>query len=308
MRFGSIGINRRASLFGTVAAVAALACQSDRSTSPLATSGASRAIAAPTRKAPRLSIVSVVPSSTTFTIEGPSVNYDVTISNPGSTNATGVLIQAEIDQGSAARAAGGAVTSCPGAGAGVVPPGQCTMTMSANASNAGAGNGTLTPGNAKLVIQLYQSDGTTTLLDTKTLKIVLVASAHTAPYFTDVSPSFTSLQIDGPSADYSVTINNPTGADQSEIFIQAEIVQGQTLKGAGGTDVLCFPNGASPGLLPAGNCTFTSSTLASNSAGGNGTLVAGSAVWRLTLYKYDSSTNTTTTLDVREISITLTGP
>jgi hypothetical protein len=60
--------------------------------------------------------------------------------------------------------------------------------------------------------------------------------------------------------------------------------------------------------MPVGACTFSWHVVISNSNGGSGTLVAGSATLRLRLIHYDVATNTTTTLDEKLVAVTLTSP
>jgi hypothetical protein len=95
--------------------------------------------------------------ATTLAIDGPATNYTATIQNPAS-SMQGVLLQGWIVQGATKRAAGGTLVTC-GSGVGVFPPGTCSMTSSAGASNSSSGNGTLVPGAATFELQLIQSSG-----------------------------------------------------------------------------------------------------------------------------------------------------
>ena len=281
-----------------------LACGGERLTSP-SRPGSEPSFAAGGKKVPKPTITNVVLSSSSMTIGGAAVSYDVTIQNPGTTDAPGLSIQGEVDQGSVSRAAGGAQVSCAGAAAGVLPPGTCTMTLTAKADNGAPGSGTLIPGNAKLVIMLNQSDGTTTtLLDIRTLKVMLVAAPPTTVFISALSLATNTFVIGGSAVNYTLTVTNPTGVSQSTVLVQAEIRQGTNFAGAYGTNVNCVQN--SLGVLPPGDCTFTWHTAADPSAAGGNTLVAGPAVWRLELLHYNGTT--TTLLDFREINITLTTP
>ena len=69
--------------------------------------------------------------------------------------------------------------------------------MTVTADNAADGTGTLTAGNAKLVISLLQSTagGSPTVLDTKTIKVTLTAAG--AVFIADLQLQFTSMEIDG---------------------------------------------------------------------------------------------------------------
>ena len=290
--------------------ILAAACQSDRATSPLLPRDASLVAAAPTQKAPRLTIADVVMSATPMTLGGGATLYQITISNPGSVDATGISIRSDVDQGHGiTRAGGSADAKCNGGPAGVVPPGQCTMVLGARADNAASGTGTFVPGTAKITISVNQSDGTTTKqLDSKTFKASIVAETHTGPYMSDVLPSFSSLRIgdvnNQPS--YAVAVYNPTSSDQSLYGVQAYVKQGTSIHGAGGSDANCFFNAANPGTIPPGSCIFGFTTSASTVDGAPGPLVAGAAIWRLEFFYYDGVT--TSTLSAREFNITLTGP
>ena len=282
-----------------------LACGGERITSP-SRAGTGPSFAAGGKKAAlKPTITNVVLSSSSMTIGGASVSYDVTIQNLGTSDAPGLSIQGEVDQGSVSRAAGGAQVSCAGAAAGVLPPGTCTMTLTAKADNGAQGSGTLMPGNAKLVIMLNQSDGTTTtLLDSRALKVTLVAATPTTVFISALSLAANTFVIGGSAVDYTVTVTNPTGVTQSTVLVQATIKQGTNTAAAYGINVNCVPN--SLGVLPPGDCTFTWHTAADPTTSGGNTLVAGPAVWRLELLYYNGTT--TTVLDFREINITLTTP
>jgi hypothetical protein len=283
-----------------VAAFSAVACSTDHPIAPIRSNDAASLAAAP-KKVVRPTITNVVLSSSTLTIGGAGVTYDVTIQNTGS-DAAGISIQADLVQGNVTRSAGGSLANC-GAGAGGLPQGTCTMTLTAAASNSNPGSGTLTPGTAKLVISLNQTAGTTTtLLDSRTLRVNLTA-VPTTPYISNLVLSFTSLVINGTSGDYTVTLQNPTTGDQSLLLVQGYVTQGTAYRGAGGTNVLC---GSASGTLPPGTCSFSFTAGVNNSLPGNGALVAGPAVFRLELLKSDGVT--TTVLDSREVAIMLTGP
>jgi hypothetical protein len=179
------------------------------------------------------------------------------------------------------------------------------MTLTAKADNGAQGSGTLMPGNAKLVIMLNQSDGTTTtLLDSRALKVTLVAATPTTVFISALSLATNTFVIGGSAVDYTVTVTNPTGVTQSTVLVQATIKQGTNTAAAYGINVNCVPN--SLGVLPPGDCTFTWHTAADPTTSGGNTLVAGPAVWRLELLYYNGTT--TTVLDFREINITLTTP
>jgi len=227
-----------------------LACGGERITSP-SRAGTGPSFAAGGKKAAlKPTITNVVLSSSSMTIGGASVSYDVTIQNPGTTDAPGLSIQGEVDQGSVSRAAGGAQVSCAGAAAGVLPPGTCTMTLTAKADNGAQGSGTLMPGNAKLVIMLNQSDGTTTtLLDSRALKVTLVAATPTTVFISALSLATNTFVIGGSAVDYTVTVTNPTGVTQSTVLVQATIKQGtNTAAGSARSSRISAPMVALPAM------------------------------------------------------------
>ena len=109
-----------------------------------------------------------------------------------------------------------------------------------------------------------------------------------------VNPNLASTQfsIGGPGVAYTVDIEN-TGGKLTSVGLQAEIHQGSTLKGAGGTMVMCKPE---IGLLPHGTCTVAFEAGAYNTNGGVGTLVAGTAT--LLFYVFGADGSQLTTLSV----------
>jgi hypothetical protein len=106
-----------------------------------------------------LDVVNVAPAVTTLTIGGAAMDYTATILNYSlTTTITSVFIQNWIEQGTARRAAAASAVFCDPAPFGSVPPGACQMPYFALANNTtSAGTGTLVPGAATLVVQLYQS-------------------------------------------------------------------------------------------------------------------------------------------------------
>ena len=102
----------------------------------------------------------------------------------------------------------------------------------------------------------------------------------------------TQFSIGGPGVAYTVDIEN-TGGKLTSVGLQAEIHQGSTLKGAGGTMVMCKPE---IGLLPHGTCTVAFEAGAYNTNGGVGTLVAGTAT--LFFYVFGADGSQLTTLSV----------
>jgi len=283
----------------SAALLVAAACGTDQPLRPLRPADA----ALYAKKAATPVIAAVSPSTASLEM-GVGSDFSVGVSNPSPNIIyAGISLSATIVQGNASRAAGSAVPDC-GRGAGVIPASSnCGTSMTVTADNAADGTGTLTAGNAKLVISLLQSTagGSPTVLDTKTIKVTLTAVG--AVFIADLQLQFTSMEIDGTQLNaYTVTLGNTTGTDRSLYAIQNYVVQGSVVHAAGGAQVC-------PGLtgvVPAGGCTFDWHTFAQNSLGEPGTLVAGSATLRIELNYYDGVS--TTVVGSREFSIQLTTP
>src|SRR4029077_23640 len=92
-------------------------------------------------------------NSTTLSIGGATIPYTATLFNGTGATVSSVLVQAYINQGSASRAAGGAVVSCTQV-LGDLPAGVCNFNFSVSASNSNAGTGILVPGNATARFEL----------------------------------------------------------------------------------------------------------------------------------------------------------
>ncbi|GMR13722.1 MAG: hypothetical protein BMS9Abin29_1937 [Gemmatimonadota bacterium] len=116
-------------------------------------------------------IDAVALSSTTLAIGGSAVSYTATMTNNTASTLATVVLQGWMDQGSASRAAGGVQVLC-GSGAGNLPPGTCTFSWTAGASNSGGGSGTLVPGPATARFEL-KDDGT--VVSTFTVPVTLIA-------------------------------------------------------------------------------------------------------------------------------------
>ncbi len=108
-------------------------------------------------------------TSTTIAIGG-STSYVATVTNWTSSTLTGLALQGWVQQGTANRAAGGALLFDCGTAYGDLPPGTCLDQWSLNPSNSTAGTGTLVPGAATAVIELKTSS---TVLSTFTAPITL---------------------------------------------------------------------------------------------------------------------------------------
>jgi len=106
----------------------------------------------------------------------------------------------------------------------------------------------------------------------------------------------TTLIIGGPNVSYTATVINGTGTTLSSVVLQGFVDQGGTSRAAGGVVALC---GAGDGVLPPGTCSFTFSTLASNTTAGTGLLLPGAATARFQLLQGN------TVLDTFTVPVTL---
>lgn len=244
------------------------------------------------------SITTLTLAPTMVAIGGPSATYNASLQNPAN-SLQGVQLQGWFVQGLVRRAAGGTLVSC-GSSAGAFPPGTCTMTSPASASNAGAGTGTLVPGPATFELHLIQSSGGgNTTFDVKTVAVTLTVNAPTIVSITPAS-SFVVLDKPGAFTQYTTAIHNP-GAPRSIVIIQGWISQGAARRAAGGQQVTC---GGTSGTLPNGACTEASVIVANNGpSAGSGTLVPGAATFELELTQVVGAV--TTILDTKTIPITL---
>ena len=108
-------------------------------------------------------------SSTTQSIGGATIPYTAALFNGTGATVSSVLVQAYINQGSASRAAGGAVVSCAQV-LGDLPAGVCNFNFSVSASNSNAGTGILVPGNATARFELRNNN---TLFSVFTVPVTL---------------------------------------------------------------------------------------------------------------------------------------
>lgn len=271
-----------------LASLAAIACSTEQLSSPRP--GDAPSLAAGGKKTVKPTITDA--SGPSLAIGGSAGTFTVLIANQTNAKLSQVSLQASIQQGSGSRSAGDALVACSGGASGVLDVGGCTTPFSVTADNAASGSGTLVPGTAKLVINLVQAG---TVLDTKTFKISLTAGP-TTPYIKNIVQSFTTF-VAGVPQNYTVTLSNPTGTNQSIVIVQAYFVQNGSTYAGSGTNVLCTVPEAS-GNLPPGDCTFTSeSSLASIRPS------AGAATWRLELTQFVNGA--TTLLDYKEIPVTI---
>jgi hypothetical protein len=226
---------------------------------------------------------------------GGGILGSATIYNPGGA-LTLVLVQGYIRQGTADRAAGGRNVSCDPT-SGTLPVGECVQPITVVASNSNGGTGTLVPGSATYVMELLHFNGvTTTVLDTKSIPINLVA---TAPMILDVALETILFEIGGARVNYTATLLNPTAAALTGVALQGYIDQGTSSMPAGGKALDCTTTN---GQMPVGTCIVSWSAGAVNQQPGVGTLVPGPALLRIELWQGTGSLHTFV------VPITLTGP
>ncbi|HUR95293.1 MAG TPA: hypothetical protein VMY76_11955 [Gemmatimonadales bacterium] len=115
------------------------------------------------------------------------------------------------------------------------------------------------------------------------------------PGVTSVTLGSTTIAIDG-STTYNAVLLNP-GTTLTGVALDAQIVQGTTLRAAGGTIVNCA--GFFDGILSHGSCTTSWEVNVSNANTGSGTLVPGPATLRFYLF------SGTTVFDTKSVPITL---
>lgn len=241
-------------------------------------------------------ITSIVPTSSYVVLGSGYTSYTTTIQNPGPPRST-VLVQGWISQGTARRAAGGSNVNCAGSPNGTLPTGTCSTLADIVASNDPiiVGTGTLVPGPATFELELKQYDGTTTtILDTESIPITLVAST---PSIVSIDFTSTTIAIGGQSR-YTATLYNPTSSTLTGTLIQGTITQGANSAPAGGVATSC----PSSFQVAPGSCAVTFTANPSNANSSPGPLVPGAATFVLQFYQNGS------VLDTKSVAITLTSP
>ncbi|HSR42707.1 MAG TPA: hypothetical protein VLL48_11055, partial [Longimicrobiales bacterium] len=200
-----------------------------------------------------------------------------------------------IVQEPASRASGSSLAACPVAD-GTLPPGSCTMTLTARASNASSGTGTLVPALATFELALVRQTGEgDVILETRATAVNIL---DPLPRITDVELVQPWIALAGPGTDYIVTIDNP-GPGRSSIRIQGWLVQGAEEGSVGDRHVNC---GASGGVLPTGTCVTTGS-FETVSGGGTGGMTQGPATLEVRLVESGGAGGTL--LDTWSLSVML---
>jgi hypothetical protein len=221
---------------------------------------------------PTISLLTL--STTTITINGPSVSYTAKVSDPS--RLSGLSLHGSLIQGSTTHTAGNAALSC-------------GSTTSCTGSSTFTATG-FVPGSATFRIQLLDAYGA--VQSTLTRAVTLVSAAQISA----LSLTSTSLYLDGPLGSDQITLQN-AGPSLSGVVLQGWINQGTTRRAAGGSVAVC---GSTPGVLPNGTCTMTADVVASNTGAGTGLLVLGAATFELDL------TVNGTVVGTKTVAITLT--
>jgi hypothetical protein len=236
--------------------------------------------------------------STTVEIGGPDVGFTVDMQNGGAP-LSGILLSVQIIQFTGGlnfinKDAGSIVVSC-GSGPAELPTtgtGVCTMQSNLRASDDING-GAFTAGPAVVFFDILGSTGT---LDRKRVDIMLTEKPVRITNVT-LSPT---IPLASGSSPYAATIQN-SGSSLSNVVLNTWITQGTARRAAGGQMVQCGTG--TPGELPTGSCSVSSSVAASNDpASGNGLLVPGPATLEIDV---EQQSGPTTILAKRLIPVTL---
>jgi len=205
---------------------------------------------------PHVTVTSVAANPQNFAIDGPSTTVTVVLNNATGASVSGLRLSELITQslGPASRAAGGASLSC-GAGDGVMPTGDCTMTLSASASNSAAGTGTLIAQLASLEVDLVQAtaNGDVTV-DSKSVSVGLLPAPK--PVITNATLGSQYVVLGGPSLSYSVSLNNQNVNSFTSVIVHVRLMQGGVQFAITGGPVDC---GAGTGVFPSGTCSVSGS-------------------------------------------------
>ena len=242
---------------------------------------------------PTYSITSLTLADNTVPIGGVGGSYTATLRNLGAA-VSNVVVQGYIVQGATRRAAGGSVVNC-GAGSGILPNGNCTMSFSVVASNTTAGSGTLIPGIATFELDLKV--GSTTA--TRSIGLNLIPGQFTATG--DVT-----FSLSGALGTVKTSITNTGSQTYSSYSYQMSVVQGAARRSAGSMPLACPSAGW--GNLPGNTtCNQTLYPTVTNNSSGTGTLVPGFATFVVELLHGTTVINTVqwqaSVVDVRFSSV-----
>ena len=244
-----------------------------------------------------IAITSVTVNPQNFAIDGPSTAVTVVLNNPTGVAVSGLRLAELLTQsiGPVSRAAGGASLSC-GAGDGIMPIGNCTMTIPASASNSAAGSGTLIAQLAFLEVDLVQSTaGNDVTVDSKSVAVGLLRPP--TPLITNATLGAQYVVLGGPTLTYSVSLNNQNINTFSSVIAHVRLMQGGIEYQVTGGPVDC---GAGTGVFPSGSCTVTGGMNVPSSVAG---LSLGAATIEVDLFQFTGSS--LTPYDSKSIPVTV---
>jgi hypothetical protein len=238
-------------------------------------------------------ILNLALGANTLTIGG-SIRYTATVENLSGAAVPSAFVQTFVTQNGSDFAAGFCQILCGQPGTGTLPTGTSTTSFTIS---TGIAPNLVTPGPATVRLELRASS----LINAVTLPIAVAQSIPIAGVtIADVALASSTLQIGGGGVGYTALVTNTTGAALgATTLVQARIVQGQAARQGGTT--LC---GGVTQPLPSGGCTFTGNVVASNAAGGVGTLVPGPATAIFSLVNQDLAGNLVV-IDFKSVAVTL---
>jgi hypothetical protein len=165
-------------------------------------------------------------------IGGSSFDVAVSVSNSSRSALRDVAVVTRARQGAAVREAGRAQVTCPGAVAGVFPGNaSCVVNAMSAVTNSGAGTGTLVAGDADFEVLLVQGRKES-ILASAAESVTLTALPALAPSITSVQLASSEFVLDN-GVQYTTNIVNP-GPARPNLILQAEVVQGQSVRAASG--------------------------------------------------------------------------
>ena len=202
------------------------------------------------------SLTALTLSSTSLTINGPSVTYTATIGDPIS----GWTLRGDLFQGSTQFSLGTATIPCG------PPAPTCTVSSTIRAPFNSV------PGPSTFRLQLLNKFGA--VIGVKSVGVTL----YPRPTIDAVSLSSLHIRLDGATVPYTVTLHNG-GPSVSGVSMESWLTQdGVTTHTSGGRRAAgagLIQCGSGSGILPTGTCTMSLALAASNSSAGTGILVPG---------------------------------